>query len=63
MIKWYKPSEKTPEVGDVIVTFERTFRGVFMRDWKIEEHDQKYAHHLTWAYASDFNFPKSEGEE
>lgn len=62
MITWYDPKEKLPEVGDEIVCF----------DIRYQPHEQhiscgemgektKLDDYVRWAYASDFNFPKSEG--
>lgn len=75
MITWYSPKEKLPEIGDEIVIYddikgchplEMYIGKVSLSNDKgliIGERDFNFltiGNYTGWAYASDFNFPKSE---
>lgn len=71
MIKWYKPSEKSPEKGKMIATYRSDAIGdkkVIVVKMKynslIKVHNEIYTVRGSgyvfnyWAYAIDFDFPR-----
>lgn len=77
MITWYSPKEKLPEVGGEIIVLllfsgikeviichainDAHFKIPYMFDGHINWKKESYNNVDYWAYAKDFNFPKSEG--
>lgn len=60
MINWYKPSEKMPEVGDVVIVLTRPNMELKTHRIEIYKWSKWYSFDSDqhWAYASEFSFPK-----